>query len=73
MVWLNEKMANVKIQFSRVKTALKNDHGHKFRLLSQKTGFSQGFRARTQHKDPQIVNYKIFIIFNLESELSRYV
>ena len=30
----NEKMANMKIQFSRLETALKNDRGHNFTLLS---------------------------------------
>ena len=30
----NEKIANMKIQFSGLETALKNDRGHNFTLLS---------------------------------------
>ena len=32
--WPNEKIANMKVQFSRLETALKNDRGHNFTLLS---------------------------------------
>ena len=53
--WPNEKMANITIKFSRLETALRNNCGHNFTLLSYKTAglkslaFAENFDTKKKH------------------------